>query len=425
MSHVLFDHNPKLKAIAETLLDARRSGALCLQSGDVGWASAPSNIALLKYWGKKAGLKQIPVNSSLSLTLGAFRAFTQVSVVGRFFPLEEGRLPAHAVRLPFALRLNGNEAALPAKMEIFLKALLHGFADDIALKVESRNNFPTACGVASSAAGYAAIVAAVADLLNLGRWLNPDDLHFWLSEWSRLGSGSATRSALPQNSLERAQFVGWELTGDGATSRTSQWNAHRNFDHLQHCVLVLDGGEKQVSSSDGHLLAQTSILQPIRLAQYPARYERMKAALLGGDFHCVRELTEQDAFEMHAVMATGLQPLHYMTQATSLALSQFIRERDASGAQMLWTLDAGANPHFIFAPSAFSAMARFVKSLTACPQWEEHQAKILFAPAAGHALLMGAGSQSLEVLTGQNVVSALREFSLAQAVEVFEERGLA
>lgn len=419
MSEIIFGQNPELRVLSEKLLKARVRGELLLQSGDVGWASAPSNIALLKYWGKKNGLKQIPVNSSLSLTLGAFRAFTQISVVGRFFPLNDGRVNALVERPHFSIELNQKIVSMPAKMEFFLKAILYGFADDIGLRVESVNNFPTACGVASSAAGYAAIVGAIADLLNLKRFFDATEMQTWLSEWSRLGSGSATRSAISQHDSNSSQFVAWELLDNGVSSRTQELPVHDDFSQICHCVLLLDAGEKSVGSSEGHTLAQTSLFQELRLAQYPARFLRTRESLLQGDFQYLQELTEIDAFEMHAVMATGSCPLNYMTKDTASAVSRFVEIRNQESAKMLWTLDAGANPHFVFLPEASAAMSRFFQSLILDPRFSH--AKILSGEINSKGLQLGEKSGAKSVVTSSTRPDFLKEMSLPQAAQLFLE----
>ncbi|NBO38985.1 diphosphomevalonate decarboxylase [bacterium] len=417
----VLDENPKLKLIAEKLLKARADGELLVQAGDTGFASAPSNIALLKYWGKVPGRRQIPVNSSLSLTLPGFRAFTTVTAVGRFFPLVGGCVQHLRERPSFLLTLNGEQQIIPAKMEIFLKSLLSTFADDIALHVESENNFPTACGVASSAAGYAGIVAAVFNMLNLSRFLCLEEQQNWLSEWARLGSGSATRSAVAMGWPLQSQFVAWELDFESLNSSTYQVQRKESFAELQHCVLVLDSKEKKIGSSEGHALAQTSVLQEIRLAAYPQRLSEMTRALASGDFKKVAELSELDAFEMHAVMATGATPLHYMSQQTALAISKFICIRNKTSASMFWTLDAGANPHFVFLPSASSTLADFFAQLSLNPEFA--QARCLIGATRLPGLMMGEDAKRealLRVNCGQELI---RDLSLAEAVREFSLGG--
>lgn len=432
MNPTLFDENPALQTIAHKLLAARQEGQLLIQSGDAGFASAPSNIALLKYWGKMPGHWQIPVNSSLSLSLGSFRAQTQVRAVGRFFPLVDGQAPSAEFRPPFTLELNNEQQPMPAKMEQFLRHLLTPFASDIALSVKSENNFPTACGVASSAAGFAALVAAVADLLNLQRFLSAEELQLWLTEWARLGSGSATRSAIAVSMSDshavhsKNQFVAWCLNKTVADVQTAavststlNCDVHERFHALRHCVLVLDASEKKIGSSEGHMLADTSLLQQIRLAYYPHRFDDFSMALRQGDFSVVAQLTEQDAFEMHAVMGTGSMPLHYMNAQTAAAIRAFIEQRHHDSSAMFWTLDAGANPHLLFDISAAESLARVFATLAAHPDFTSARV-LLGGERAPNGLLVGRKSLTefgLLDADGRTQKSLLWEFNLRDAAE--------
>lgn len=388
----MLEQNPHLENLSLKLRRVREEGQLCLQSGDMGYASAPSNIALLKYWGKQTSLTQIPVNSSLSLTLDSFRASTQVEVLGRFAPPQAAFL--QQTRPEFLLSINGESSRIPDKMRLFLQSVLAGFADDIALRVTSRNNFPTACGVASSAAGYAALVAAIADLLNLGKFFSDDELVLWLTEWSRLGSGSATRSAVPSSGVQQShsgaklgQFVAWELHSDRMATSTYAIPVADAAAKLRHCVLVLDDREKAVGSSEGHSLAATSLFQELRLAQFPSRFDRMKHALLSGDISLVGELTECDAYEMHTVMATGKQPLHYMSRETVTALARFVTLRNGRRAKMFWTLDAGANPHFIFESDSAGCLADYFEQLAHQPEFSKGW--VLLGKNSGQGIRIG------------------------------------
>lgn len=409
----ILEQNPTLEGLSLTLKKARQEGLLCLQSGDVGYASAPSNIALLKYWGKRESLIQIPVNSSVSLTLDSFRASTKVEVIGRFAPeLSES---ACTNRPDFLLQINGRPAAVPEKMRRFFGAILTGFADDIALRVTSDNNFPTACGVASSAAGYAAMVGAIADLLNLERFFNPDQLALWLTEWSRIGSGSATRSAVPVTGVQTGQFVAWELQPDQTSTKTYAISVADCVANLRHCLLVLDDREKSVGSSEGHSLAATSLFQELRLAQFPHRFEKMKRALQQGDLALVAELTECDAYEMHTVMATGKQPLQYMSQETVESLARFVRLRNAQSAIMFWTLDAGANPHFIFDSASAHVLAEYFAQLSDLPQFGG--SVVLLGRNSGRGMTLGRADSSNQNSKNSSATDSPLKLSLAEAAE--------
>ena len=344
-----------LQNLQNKILNLREAGHLELQNGDTGFANAPSNIALLKYWGKIPNSNQIPTNSSISYTLNGFRSFTKVVVLGRFFPKDEkNKCPKIQNRM---LLKNEHQEIISteinSKLNNFIDTILSSFAPEIGLHVESQNFFPTACGIASSASGYSALVGAIADLLQLKKHFSKEELQHWLFEWSRLGSGSATRSSLlslgkPENEL----FVAWKLLNEKESyfTKTEPIEVHPNWLNLGHCVFVLDEKEKSVSSSEGHKSAQTSPLHAIRVANMPLNFERMCLALKEFDFLTVQNLTEEDAFAMHAVMQTGDPKALYLTQEVSQILSSFIEKRNKNKWKIFWTLDAGPNLHFLYQP---------------------------------------------------------------------------
>lgn len=351
-----------LRTLQRRLQAAVRSGDLLAQSGDFGFASAPSNIALLKYWGKRPGLMQVPVNPSVSYRLGAFRSQTRVRVLGRMFPGNDGiDAPRGAERPPFRLSLGGAAAcAPPAKMQAFLEGLLAGWADEVGLHIESHNNFPTACGVASSASGYAALAGAIADAFGLASHLEPAELQLWLSEWARLGSGSATRSAW----LEPDPFVTFEADSEGACLARAL-SASEPLLGLRHLLVVVSSAAKEVSSSAGHGTAHTAPLQAIRVAGMPARFSRFAAALRAGDFCAIAALAEEDAAAMHAVMQTQSVPQCYLSGTTAALVALFIGLRDARKAPAFWTLDAGPNLHLLAVPGAEAFFAEFMDAAAA------------------------------------------------------------
>ena len=360
----LFETASGLAELQQRLVAARRKGTLILQNGDLGYASAPSNIALLKYWGKAPGRAQIPVNSSLSYTLGGFRSFTKVAVRGRFFP-ESSPLQKSPFENRIALN-NSPFSVVDQKMDRFVRAILSDFAPEISLDIVSRNNFPTACGIASSASGYAALVGAIADLLQLHQHFNADECAFWLTQWARLGSGSATRSAVPSAA---SQYVAWHADpratriSDASATHTVAAAVHPTLTQLDHMVVVLEVAQKAVSSSDGHRQADTSVFQGIRVAGMPRKMQKMHDALALGDFATIASLSEEDAFAMHAVMQTAQSPACYLTQDTARVIETFVHWRDLHGIPAFWTLDAGPNVHLLFLPSAEKEVLAFVQNL--------------------------------------------------------------
>jgi diphosphomevalonate decarboxylase len=356
-----------LKTLQDKILGLKDEGKIIVQNGDIGYATAPSNIALLKYWGKVARREQIPVNSSLSYTLGGFRSFTKVTTLGRFLPDGEKRVPLYTNKL--FLDGKNNENKIPEKMNRLVKSILYPYAQEISLQIESYNNFPTACGIASSASGYAALVAAIADLLQLQNHFTHAELSFWLTEWARLGSGSATRSTVI---CHEESFIKWETPPTNHTdgfTLTSNLKSHPKWRQLQHCVFILDNNEKETSSSDGHKYADTSPFQLIRVAGIPARMKMMEKALLEFDFEAVQFLSEEDAYSMHAVMQTGNPKACYLNEKVAKVISLFIELRNSHETKAFWTLDAGPNIHILFMPEALPMLLEFyerIKKLLNC-----------------------------------------------------------
>jgi diphosphomevalonate decarboxylase len=339
----------RLEQLQNKILDLRKQNKLILQNGDVGYGTAPSNIALIKYWGKDSSKKQIPVNSSLSFTLSHLKSETKVTALGRFFPENE----KNVLRMKHQISLAG-ESEISEKMNAFLNSILSPYANEIALKIESANNFPIACGIASSASGYAALCKSIANLLQLEKHFSPEDLQYWLYEWSRLGSGSATRSACLNPD---ALFVSWEK--DNEETVTLNVPYHAEMENLGHMVFVLDDNPKSISSSEGHKYAHTSPIQSIRVAGIETKLNSLKKALLDFDFKTIAKISEDDALFMHSVMQTGNPPVCYLNENTSQLISEFIQLRDKKNLRAFWTLDAGPNVHLLFMPEAKDELISF------------------------------------------------------------------
>lgn len=356
---------PEILNLQNKLLQLRRESKIELQNGDLGLASAPSNIALIKYWGKQEGAPQVPLNSSVSFTLGSFRSLTRIQVCGRFSDDVVQSRQNHSL----ALGRNAEFEYANSKMQIFLDHLLEGWADDICLRIESENTFPTACGIASSASGYAAMVGAIADLLQLQKHWSELDLQAWLNHWSRIGSGSACRSVAldgTDNSnvkLNQLKCVAWIKSPDSAHNYSEIILLGPRIASVQHCVIVVNESEKKVLSSEGHSSVRSSPLQALRLANIENNFKECIEALKSDDFETVARLSESDAFAMHSVMQSSVPPLRYIEPLTAVILEKFILVRNKSQAKAFWTLDAGPNPHFIYLPEAEMFMKEFIKSI--------------------------------------------------------------
>ncbi len=335
----------KLQELQNKLLKLRRNNKISLRNGDLGKGSAPSNIALIKYWGKSKNTFQHPHNSSVSFTLNHFTSTTEITVLGSFFP--EGHaptfVPKHKFHLADSESLNVSHA-LPAKTELFLQHILSPFALDIGLDIKSINNFPTACGLASSASGMAALCFALDNLFDLKKHFTPIQREYWLTQWARIGSGSALRSVCLN---PKSKFVSWEIiSNQSSCMRNITYNAKWN--DLMHCVFVIDSKEKTITSSKGHLVADTSPLQKIRQAYVNENFDRFITAIKNFDFEFVAQFTEQDALNMHAVMQTSTPPAKYLNIQTSKIISELISFRNKEDFKAFWTLDAGPNVHILY-----------------------------------------------------------------------------
>ena len=288
-----------------------------LELGAEATATAHPNIALTKYWSKRLDERQMASNASVSLTLPHFVTTTTLRVVAK-----------DAAQGP-------EGAGVDDRVRRFLDEMLV-VPEGCRLAIQTSSNFPPACGIASSASGFAALVRAAAELLG-GR---DED---WQQQWARLGSGSAVRS-IPEGSL-----VSW-------TGRTAQ--AHPDELHLEHALVVFDPMPKRVSSSDGHARARSSAFHDLRCSLTHTATADVIAAFARGDFATVRAITEYDAFAMHTVAATSSPPLHYVGDWSFV--DAFVRFRTERRLEAMWTVDAGANVHLLFTRAARDAVLGWV-----------------------------------------------------------------
>lgn len=293
-------------------------------------ATVPSNIALVKYWGKRDPETQWPANDSLSMTLSVAKSITEASVIDG----QEDR---------FFLNDKGFAATCAAKPLNHLRRLRRELGFSSALLIHSSNTFPTSCGIASSASGLGALTLAA-----IGAWTGAqswEDLAACgysmkrLQALARLGSGSACRSFL-------GGFVEWEA---GPSSEAQQINLVANSEHwpLADIIVVVSAAAKPTLSSEGHLAAWTSPLFQPRLALLPERLDRVKAAIKRRDLEDLGREIEAEALDMHAVMLSSKPAANYLLPATSHFLAWLRAERLKSGLSAYFTLDAGPNPHVI------------------------------------------------------------------------------
>jgi diphosphomevalonate decarboxylase len=313
--------------------------------------TAPVNIAVVKYvarmsdqqlirhryWGKRDVKLNLPTNSSLSVTLSQadLRSHTTASCSASYPDGDTLLLNG----LPESLSTARSTACLAS-----LRQLRHAVeaADPklpvlstMPLRIVSENNFPTAAGLASSAAGFAALVRAVADLYKLPQ--TPTEL----SRIARQGSGSACRSLF-------GGFVAWEMgsAADGSDSQAVEVAPASSWPEMRALILVASAGKKDVGSTNGmQLTAATSQLFAARVAAVVPKYmAAITKAIQDRDFESFGMTTMRDSNNFHATCLDTWPPITYLNDA-SRAVMQAVMAINAKAGRTIaaWTFDAGPN----------------------------------------------------------------------------------
>jgi diphosphomevalonate decarboxylase len=203
------------------------------------------------------------------------------------------------------------------------------------LKIVSENNFPTAAGLASSAAGFAALVRAIANLYELPS--SPTEL----SRIARQGSGSACRSLF-------GGYVAWEMgsAADGSDSLAIEVAPASHWPNMRAVILVASAKEKDVSSTSGmqQTVATSELFTHRANVVVPKRMEAMKKAVQGKDFEAFAELTMRDSNGFHATCLDTLPPIFYLND-TSRAAIRAVENINAKAGKAVaaYTFDAGPN----------------------------------------------------------------------------------
>ncbi|KZF25747.1 diphosphomevalonate decarboxylase [Xylona heveae TC161] len=304
--------------------------------------TAPVNIAVIKYWGKRDAKLNLPTNSSLSVTLSQddLRTHTTASCSSTFSG-------------PDTLLLNGSPQDVSgARTQACFKAL-RGLRAELEtanpslpklstypLRIVSSNNFPTAAGLASSASGFAALVRAIANLYELHS--SPTAL----SQIARQGSGSACRSLF-------GGYVAWDQgsAADGSDSLAREVAPASHWPEMRALVLVVSAAKKGVSSTTGmQTTVATSALFRARAEDVvPKRMAEMERAIAERDFDAFARLTMRDSNNFHAVCLDTEPPIFYLNDVSRAAIRLVECINAAAGkAVAAYTFDAGPNAVIYF-----------------------------------------------------------------------------
>lgn len=321
-----------------------------IESGSFQW-SAPSNIALVKYWGKKD--KQIPANPSISFTLNNCKTITKLAFAKR---TNDGNFS-------FDLMFEGKpKEDFKPKIQKFLERIESycPYLKDYHLTIDTENTFPHSSGIASSASGMAALSM---NIMSLEKALNPEmeEEYFYkkASFLARLGSGSACRSV-------KGNVVVWgkhteiegssDLFGIGFPSKI-----HNNFNNYQDTILLVDKGEKQVSSTVGHDLMHNHPFAEQRFAQAHYNLSATKKVLENGNLDEFVRIVESEALTLHAMMMTSNPYFILMKPNTLEIINRIWKFRNETNIPICFTLDAGANVHVLYPENVRESVLQFIK----------------------------------------------------------------
>jgi diphosphomevalonate decarboxylase len=282
-------------------------------------AIAPSNIAFIKYWGKKDEVLRLPDNGSISMNLSGLTTTTTVEFIPTLSQ-DQVYIDKYTVE---------NEIERVSKF-LDLVRTVAGISE--RAKIVSKNNFPSSTGLSSSASGFAALTLATVTAAGLE--LTEKEL----SILARQGSGSACRS-IPDG------FTEWL---NGETSETSYAVSLYPVDYwdIADVVAIVSTAKKDVPTSAGQKLIHTSPFYQTRFAGMDEKLKLAKSYLDKRDFTALGELIEAETLNMHAVMMTSYPPLLYLTPASLLLIKEIVSWRK-SGLEAYFTVNTGQDIHII------------------------------------------------------------------------------
>jgi diphosphomevalonate decarboxylase len=323
---------------------------ITLKNGSFEW-SAPSNIALVKYWGKKEN--QVPANPSISFTLTHCKTITKLNFIKK--------VNNHDFSFDLLFEGKPKEEFKP-KIQKFLEriAVYCPFLKEFHFTINTHNTFPHSSGIASSASGMAALAMTI---MSLEKSLNPsmnDDYFYQKASFlARLGSGSACRSV-------KGSVVVWG-ENDSIAGSSDLFGIefpsiiHQNFKNYQDTILLVDKGEKQVSSTVGHDLMHNHPYASRRFEQAHENLSKIKTILENGNLDEFIKIVESEALTLHAMMMTSMPYFILMKPNTLEIINKIWKFRSENNIPVCFTLDAGANVHVLYPENSKEIVLQFIK----------------------------------------------------------------
>lgn len=329
-----------------------------------------TNFQTLKYWGKRDKTLNLPTNSSISVTLAQedLRTLTSVATSPDFNAdnlwlngKEEGIKGERTIACLKDLRklrkeLEDSDSSLPKLSEW-------------GLHIVSENNFPTAAGLASSAAGFAALVVAIAKLYKLPELMSE------LSKIARKGSGSACRSLF-------GGYVAWEMGSleNGEDSKAVEVAPLEHWPSMKAAILVVSDDKKDTPSTTGmqSTVATSDLFQHRILEVVPSRFEEMKKTIRDKDFEKFGELTMRDSNSFHAVCLDSFPPIFYLND-TSKKIIKLVHKLNEQEGKIIaaYTFDAGPNAVIYYEEKNENKVLGLIhKYFSQVPGWDKVASKV-------------------------------------------------
>jgi diphosphomevalonate decarboxylase len=322
------------------------------KDGSITWQS-PSNIALIKYWGKHGD--QMPKNPSISFTLNSCRTITE---------LKFSRKEKPADTFDFKVFFDGKRTVgFESKIQTFFQRIeiYLPFLKEFRFEIHTSNTFPHSSGIASSASGMSALALC---LMSMERDMNNEEMSdiFFNQKASflaRLGSGSACRSI-------EGDLVVWGEHKDieGSSDLFSikyPYEVHEVFKNYQDTILLVDKGEKQISSTAGHGLMNDHPFAENRFQQANQNITEIKRILKSGDMDAFIDLVESEALSLHSMMLTSTPRFILMKPNTLEIIDRIWKFRKGTSSPICFTLDAGANVHVLYPEKDKEQILEFIK----------------------------------------------------------------
>lgn len=282
-------------------------------------AKAPSNIAFVKYWGRKDEELRLPENGSISMCLSNLQTTTTVEFSDEYKEDE--------------IIINGVKESLENNRAVKHLDRIRALARiDTKARVDTSNNFPTGTGLSSSASGFAALTMAAVGAAGL------DLSEKEISILARQGSGSACRS-IPDG------FVEWK---DGDTSEESYAESIFPADYfgIADVIAVVSTEKKFLATSEGQKSARSGIFFEKRLEGIMEKINKVKKLIEEKNFSEFGELIEREALEFHSILFTSDPPLFYWTPQT-VAVMKSVRAWRHDGLEAYFTINTGQDVHVL------------------------------------------------------------------------------